>query len=118
MELQVDGRALKGDFLRLAKLVRVAGTCKGIVEMHGGHIEAHSAGLESGSAFRVRLPRSSVRLASGKEDLLAGGAQAAGFDQHPTKPVDPALLEAMLAQLVKETANHDGVAAGAQPRAL
>ncbi len=190
---------------------------KGIVEMHGGHIEAHSAGLGSGSEFRVRLPRSSVRLASGKEDLLAGGAQrvptagrrvlvaddnhdaadslglllecaghqvwcafsgpealavalrerpevmildidmpglsgyevaeqvraepwgkraaliavtgwgqerdrqraqAAGFDQHLTKPVDPALLEAMLAQLDKETANLDGVAAGAQPRAL
>ena len=29
---------------------------KGLVEMHGGHIEAHSDGLQRGSTFRVRLP--------------------------------------------------------------
>jgi PAS domain S-box-containing protein len=29
---------------------------KGLVEMHGGHVEAHSAGLGKGSQFVVRLP--------------------------------------------------------------
>ncbi len=190
---------------------------KGIVEMHGGRIEARSAGLGMGSEFRVRLPRSSVRLAAGTGDLSAGAArraltatarnilvaddncdaadslglllecaghqvwcafsghealalalreqpevmildidmpglngyevaehvraepwgkravlvavtgwgqerdrqraQAAGFDQHLTKPVDPALLEALLAQLVTEATGGGSVSAGARPRA-
>jgi PAS domain S-box-containing protein len=41
---------------------------KGIVELHGGRIEAHSAGLGAGSEFSVRLPRSSVGLAEGRTD--------------------------------------------------
>jgi CheY-like chemotaxis protein len=41
---------------------------KGIVELHGGRIEAHSAGLGAGSQFSVRLPRSSVGLAEGKTE--------------------------------------------------
>lgn len=38
---------------------------KGIVELHGGQIEARSAGMGSGSEFSVRLPRSSVGLSEG-----------------------------------------------------
>jgi PAS domain S-box-containing protein len=50
---------------------------KRIVEMHGGHIEARSAGLGSGSEFSVRLPRSSVRVADAITDQFSGGAPRA-----------------------------------------
>jgi CheY-like chemotaxis protein len=182
--------------------------------MHGGRIEARSAGLGMGSEFRVRLPRSLVRLAQGEGDAFAGAvqraptagrrvlvaddnrdaadslglllecaghevwrafsgqealalavrerpevlildidmpgmngyevaehvraepwgkravlvavtgwgqerdrqrAQTAGFDQHLTKPVDPALLEALLAQLVSEASRSESVATGGGP---
>ena len=32
-----------------------------LVEMHGGTVEVHSAGLGKGSEFRIRLPRNSCR---------------------------------------------------------
>jgi len=35
-----------------------------LVEMHGGHVEAHSAGLGKGSEFRLRLPRSRPQFAN------------------------------------------------------
>ncbi len=35
---------------------------KGLVELHGGKIEVHSAGFERGCEFRVFLPRSIVRV--------------------------------------------------------
>jgi CheY-like chemotaxis protein len=51
---------------------------KGIVELHGGRIEARSAGLGAGSEFSVRLPRSSVGLAESKaEDSLGSTPNAA-----------------------------------------
>jgi PAS domain S-box-containing protein len=50
---------------------------KGIVEMHGGRIEARSAGLGSGSEFSVRLPRSCVRLAHGIAGELPGAVRRA-----------------------------------------
>jgi signal transduction histidine kinase len=37
---------------------------KGLVELHGGSIEARSAGAGRGSEFIVRLPRRTVRLGS------------------------------------------------------
>ena len=35
---------------------------KGLVELHGGNVEVHSAGFERGCEFRVFLPRSIVRI--------------------------------------------------------
>jgi signal transduction histidine kinase len=42
--------------------------CREIVERHGGHIEAHSAGVGQGTLFRVRLPTG----LAGTEQLRAG----------------------------------------------
>jgi PAS domain S-box-containing protein len=50
---------------------------KGIVEMHGGRIEARSAGLGSGSEFSVRLPRSCVRLAHGSASAFPDAVRRA-----------------------------------------
>ena len=49
---------------------------RGLVEMHGGRIEAHSAGIGQGSEFRVRLPDSVLRAAgprAGAAPEAAGG---------------------------------------------
>ena len=46
---------------------------KNLVEMHGGIVEAHSAGLGTGSEFVVRLPISSQ---TPQEDSTAGPEQA------------------------------------------
>ena len=48
---------------------------KGVVELHGGTIEAHSAGLGKGSEFIVRIPRRSV----------AGSLQATTTDTAPAQ---------------------------------
>ena len=48
---------------------------RSLVEMHGGSIEAHSAGLGQGSSFTVRLPAASaVEQAEAEEALEAGPA--------------------------------------------
>lgn len=43
---------------------------KSLVEMHGGHVEAHSRGVGQGSEFLIRLPL----LAPGENSSLAGRA--------------------------------------------
>jgi PAS domain S-box-containing protein len=43
---------------------------KGLVELHGGSIEARSAGASRGSEFIVRLPRQTVRLGSEPHNSL------------------------------------------------
>jgi CheY-like chemotaxis protein len=43
---------------------------KGLVELHGGRIEAHSAGLGRGSEFTIRLPRKPATEVS-RTDLAA-----------------------------------------------
>jgi signal transduction histidine kinase/ActR/RegA family two-component response regulator len=53
---------------------------KGFVELHGGRVEAHSAGLEQGSEFIVRLPASLVRP---QADAAAGARAAA--ESRPTQ---------------------------------
>ena len=37
---------------------------KALVEMHGGNVSVHSAGLNRGSTFSVRLPRSCIQVAA------------------------------------------------------
>jgi two-component system CheB/CheR fusion protein len=50
---------------------------KGLIELHGGRIEARSAGLNKGSEFLVFLPRSMIvkkpAVARGREEKIAGG---------------------------------------------
>jgi signal transduction histidine kinase/CheY-like chemotaxis protein len=46
---------------------------RGLVEMHGGAVEAHSAGVGAGSEFVVRLP---LRLAIGDEAAAASSTPA------------------------------------------
>jgi PAS domain S-box-containing protein len=49
---------------------------KGLVELHGGSIEAHSAGLGSGSTFMVRLPLEQPALTRTAADAAAAAAPA------------------------------------------
>ena len=44
---------------------------KQLVELHGGTIEAKSAGEGRGSTFRVSLPLPAVRIAAGKGDVIS-----------------------------------------------
>jgi len=46
---------------------------KGLVEMHGGTVEAYSAGLGCGSRFIIRLPASVVSLGDITDSVAAGG---------------------------------------------
>jgi signal transduction histidine kinase len=46
---------------------------KGLVELHGGRIEARSAGLNQGSEFVVLLPRSLITDNSARPLKVAGG---------------------------------------------
>jgi PAS domain S-box-containing protein len=48
---------------------------KGLVALHGGTVEAHSAGLGRGSEFTIRLPKSVV---SARASSAAGTASSAG----------------------------------------
>jgi signal transduction histidine kinase len=52
---RADARPASGEGLRLGLAV-----ARHLVELHGGTIEAHSAGVDRGSTFRVRLPRRAV----------------------------------------------------------
>ena len=49
---------------------------KGLVELHGGRVEARSAGLERGSEFIVCLPDASIEAAPQPQTAAAGGAPA------------------------------------------
>jgi signal transduction histidine kinase/CheY-like chemotaxis protein len=49
-----------------------------LVTMHGGQVDAHSAGLGQGSTFTVRLPRSQATLASVPAAPAAAPAPAGG----------------------------------------
>jgi PAS domain S-box-containing protein len=49
---------------------------KGLVELHGGSIEARSAGAGRGSEFIVRLPRRTARLGSEPHNSLLDARQA------------------------------------------
>jgi signal transduction histidine kinase/ActR/RegA family two-component response regulator len=46
-----------------------------LVEMHGGHVEAHSGGLGQGSEFIVRLPAQADRRSAIKEPDRSRGAE-------------------------------------------
>ena len=50
---------------------------RGLIGLHAGTVEAHSAGVGQGSRFTIRLPRS-VLVAAPAADAAAGAAPAAG----------------------------------------
>jgi two-component system CheB/CheR fusion protein len=50
---------------------------KGLVELHGGRVEARSAGLNQGSEFVVLLPRSLIVLDEGDDPVGDGAAEVA-----------------------------------------
>jgi signal transduction histidine kinase len=55
---------------------------KNLIEMHGGSVEAHSAGRDQGSEFVVRLP-----LAATGTNAPSGPPSAAMNDETPAKPL-------------------------------
>ena len=72
---------------------------KGLVEMHGGTIEASSAGPGMGSAFTVRLPVGEiVHVTSQREadEHETRETRHAGFDHHLTKPVEPETVSQLI----------------------
>ncbi len=56
---------------------------RGLTELHGGSLDAHSAGLNSGSTFTLRLPLHQTRLARAR-------------DEEPAPPVTPGLTRRVL----------------------
>lgn len=96
----------------------------GLVRLHGGTVQAFSAGVGHGSEFVVRLPRESERHAASP---LAAGAGDAALPQSRARRVlvvddnvDAALTVAEILRMVGhevETA-HDGIAAVAMARSM
>ncbi|AKJ27150.1 PAS domain S-box protein [Caldimonas brevitalea] len=93
---------------------------KNLVQMHGGSIEAHSAGLRRGSEFVVRLPLMVQQLPDAGADTLEGQAvpeEAATCSGHRLLVVDDngdaALSLAMLLRLQGHDVRvaHDGPSA-------
>ena len=75
---------------------------KGLVELHGGTVEAFSAGLGRGSHFTIRLPASAVSR-RGVADLASGSSKAAG-------PMgQPASLPGHRSRIVLADDNRDAV---------
>jgi CheY-like chemotaxis protein len=75
---------------------------KGFVELHGGRVEAHSAGLNAGSEFIVRLPRALLcamdlepGVASGAADV--GAAIAARSAAPPVPPTQAPVRRVLIA---------------------
>ena len=97
---------------------------QGLVALHGGSVEARSAGVGRGSTFITRLPRKAVVHRGSRSDAppaspaVAAGptcslliavtgwgqqedrerSRAAGFDHHLTKPVDTDTLQRLLSE--------------------
>ena len=64
---------------------------RSLVEMHGGRVEARSAGLQQGSEFLVRLPL--AEAASSAQLNLSGGSDS---NPHDVAPAIPSQSEAFL----------------------
>ena len=79
---------------------------KGFVEMHGGRIEAHSAGIGKGSEFVVRLP-----LAKGAEPDAAAQPLPAAVDFAAAPP--PAGCRVLVADDLRDSADSLALLIGA-----
>jgi PAS domain S-box-containing protein len=79
---------------------------KGFVEMHGGRIEAHSAGIGQGSEFVVRLP-----LAKAAEPAVAAQPSPATVDLAAAPP--PAGCRVLVADDLRDSADSLALLIGA-----
>jgi PAS domain S-box-containing protein len=96
----------------------------GLVRLHGGTVEAHSAGRDKGSEFVVRLPLASVRAAAAPTQPHAAAQQAQGAQATRSRPRvlvvddndDAAGTLAELLQMLGSEVSvaHDGASALAQ----
>jgi PAS domain S-box-containing protein len=84
---------------------------KGIVELHGGVVEAQSGGLDCGSLFRVRLPAHPV-LKQGPVIADDSAANAAAFKQRILVVDDNADNADALAMLLESYGQEVSVARG------
>jgi PAS domain S-box-containing protein len=80
---------------------------KNLVEMHGGSVEAHSAGLGQGSEFVVRLPLLSDREQSAAADRRKGPTQAAPATGMRLLVVDDNSDAAMSLAMLLRLQGHD-----------
>jgi len=88
---------------------------KGLVEMHGGQLEAHSAGAGLGSTFTIRLPvLSSVSAKPGQ--TLPNASPAAASCRVLVVDDDPAVADSMV--MLLEVVGHDVRAAASGEAAL
>ncbi len=80
-----------------------------MVELHGGQIEAHSAGLGKGATFRVRLP-----LTASPEVLVAGepveASERAASEAGAVRPLRILLVEdhPVTSELLRKVLTSDG----------
>jgi len=87
-----------------------------LVELHGGHVTAESAGAGQGSRFTVRLPRSAARPASAAPARAAapaagGGARILVIEDNADARQMLAMLLGLAGHEVHEAADgHDGLA--------
>ena len=88
---------------------------KGLVELHGGHIEARSAGLGRGSEFTVRLPAAAV-AETGQQEFIAAKSSCSAASRRILVADDNRDAAESLAALLQldgheVTTVHDGEAA-------
>ncbi|MDP8986123.1 MAG: ATP-binding protein [Pseudomonadota bacterium] len=88
---------------------------KGLVELHGGHIEARSAGLGLGSEFTVRLPAAAV-AETGQQEFIAAKSSCSAVSRRILVADDNRDAAESLAALLQldgheVTIVHDGEAA-------
>jgi two-component system CheB/CheR fusion protein len=72
-----------------------------VLEMHGGWIEARSAGLGQGSEFIARIPLLPAHKAPGGQEAAeqdSRAAREAGFDEQVVKTVPPEWLASLIAK--------------------
>jgi len=79
---------------------------KALVEMHGGRVEAHSAGLGRGSEFVVRLPASAQAMAQ-SDPQMPPASNSTGSASHRVLAVDDNRDSAESLRMLLQLWGHD-----------